>query len=113
MPRWRQVIDKETGKSQFVPIGPGHNFDEAPAIHAGFEPFTSPIDGTVISGRKAYREHMEKHGVVPAAEFSKEHYENARKERERVMNGNWNAAERQARREELHRIITWHEDKCR
>jgi hypothetical protein len=40
-----------------------------PAIHMDYEPFVSPIDGTLISGRRAYREHCQKHDVVPTREL--------------------------------------------
>ena len=80
--RWRQ--DKDTG--EFVPM------DAAAAKHDGhfvigdIEPFRSPIDGEVITDRKQYREHCEKHGVVPASEFSAEHYAKKAQEREDFFN---------------------------
>ena len=33
------------------------------------QPFISPIDGSIISGRASRREHMLKHGVVPTDEI--------------------------------------------
>lgn len=69
--------------------------------------FVSPLDGTVISDRRKYRDHMERHGVVPAQEFSPEYlakrraaYEGeitskaASKERKTAMYEAWTAAER-------------------
>jgi len=114
MPRWIQKIDKETGKSRFVPADEGaHRIDKTAAIHGDIEPFRSPIDGTVISDRKAYREHMEKHGVVPASEFSPEFYERKKKERDRFYAGEVTQQQRQKRKEKIHRIIEHHELKSR
>lgn len=33
------------------------------------EPFVSPVDGSVISGRAALREHDKRHGVTNVADF--------------------------------------------
>ena len=41
----------------------------APAILGDMAPFVSPIDGTVVEGRKAFREHCLKHDVVPTQEL--------------------------------------------
>lgn len=40
-----------------------------PAILGDIEPFVSPIDGSVITGRAALRAHCQQHGVVPTAEL--------------------------------------------
>jgi hypothetical protein len=34
-----------------------------------YKSFVSPLDGTVVSGRKAYRQHCQDHGVVPTREL--------------------------------------------
>lgn len=41
----------------------------AHAVMGDLESFVSPIDGSVVSGRVALREHCKKHGVVPTAEL--------------------------------------------
>lgn len=41
----------------------------APAIIADTPPFVSPIDGSVVDGRAALREHCRRHDVVPTAEL--------------------------------------------
>jgi hypothetical protein len=51
-------------------------------VQGDIESFVSPIDQTVISDRKHYREHCERHGVVPAQEFSTEWLTKRRKELE-------------------------------
>lgn len=33
------------------------------------EPFVSPVDGSIISGRAALREHDKRHGVTNVADF--------------------------------------------
>ena len=52
------------------------------AIHGDIEAFVSPVDGTVISDRKALREHNKRNNVVNADEFTPEFY--ARKAKERA-----------------------------
>tara|TARA_R110002020_G_scaffold230092_2_gene440866 strand:+ start:328 stop:645 length:318 start_codon:yes stop_codon:yes gene_type:complete len=46
-----------------------------------FVSFQSPIDGTVIHGDRALRDHNKRHNVVNASEFSPEFYEKKAKER--------------------------------
>lgn len=65
--------------------------DETPGsggvvVMPDIEPFVSPVDGTVITGRKALREHNRRHGVTNAADF-KEHWKSAAKKRERFYSG--------------------------
>lgn len=50
------------------------------------EPFRSPVDGSVIIGRKSLREHNKRNGVTNAADFT-ETWKSAAKERERIFNG--------------------------
>lgn len=86
MPRWRQTVDPETGKSKFIPIDDAAR-RESHAIHGDVEAFRSPIDGTVIADRKALREHCEKHNVVPSGEFTPEYYAEKQRERDRHHTG--------------------------
>ncbi len=51
------------------------------------EPFKSPVDGSVIIGRKSLREHNARNNVTNAADF-KETWASAAKERERFFSGN-------------------------
>lgn len=44
-------------------------YGHGPAIHGDFEPFVSPLDGKIVSGRKAYRQHCKDHDVVPTMEL--------------------------------------------
>jgi hypothetical protein len=40
-----------------------------PAIHMDYPDFVSPIDGTVIKGRRGLREHCQKHDVIPTLDL--------------------------------------------
>jgi hypothetical protein len=50
------------------------------------EPFKSPVDGTIVSGRRSLREHNLRNNVTNAADF-KETWEQARKDRESFYSG--------------------------
>ena len=41
--------------------------------------FVSPIDGTIVKGRKGYREHCREHNVTGASDFTNEWKENAKR----------------------------------
>lgn len=77
MPRIRYVFghDKKLyPEGQFPPgIRPlnekPRRYGNGPVILSDYEPFVSPIDGTVVSGRKEYREHCQKHDVVPTVDL--------------------------------------------
>ena len=85
---WKQIHDPETGKYRLVEITVGQKEGQAaPNVRGDVESFVSPIDGTVISGRKAMMDHCKKHNVVPAQEFSAEHYAAKAKERENLYTG--------------------------
>lgn len=77
-------------------------------IQGDIDSFVSPIDGSVISDRKQLSEHMKRHGVVQAGEFTPEHYARKAKERARLYTGEHSTAEKQARGEEINRIIDHH-----
>ena len=79
----RGLIDKAELQGTESASGMG-----APAIIADTAAFVSPIDGSVVDGRAALRDHCARHNVVPTAElkglppkpfvntnFSKEHRE--------------------------------------
>lgn len=46
----------------------------------------SPIDGSIISGRAAWREHDKRHGVTNVADF-KNQWESQAREREKFFQG--------------------------
>jgi hypothetical protein len=71
--------------------------------------FVSPIDGTVVSGRKQMADHCRKHGVRPADEYPPEHYAEAAQKRADHYNGVRSKAEIQAQRENINEIINEHE----
>jgi len=39
--------------------------DDYTMVHGDIPRFVSPLDGTVVEGRRQYVEHMQKHNVVP------------------------------------------------
>ena len=54
-------------------------------LQGDIDSFVSPIDGSVISDRRKYREHCQRHNVVNAAEFSPEYYARKAKERQEAL----------------------------
>lgn len=102
--RWRQVKQPD-GSHKMVPVDEAAAKRDGVSLHTAFEPFKSPIDGTIISDRKAYREHCQKHNVVPTAEFSDEFLARKRKERERLYKGEHTTAETFARKQEIYETI--------
>lgn len=100
MPRWRQ--DSKTGK--LIPIDDAAR--EASGLRpAEFEPFVSPIDGTVISTRKQRDEHCKRHNVVPAQEFTPEYYERKARERAQFFNRELPREQKLQRKMELYERI--------
>lgn len=62
--QWVQ-IKTEDGEYKLVPKEERHLHERKSAmIMPDMEPMKSPIDGSIISSRSAYREHMKKHGVI-------------------------------------------------
>lgn len=80
---------------------------EGAYIIGDIEPIISPIDGSVIGSRSKYREHNEKHGVVPYEEFGDKWFE--KKRTERIANQNVNTpAHRRDRIEALKHAFEKH-----
>ncbi len=102
MARWKQVYDKETGTSTFVPIDNAARLQSAGAsIHGDITPFVSPVDGSVITDRKQLREHNKRNNVVNADEFSPEFYERKARERTDFYEGRHTKKEKLARKQEI------------
>ena len=76
--------------------------DGQQAIHGKFDPYVSPVDGSIISDNKTLREHNKRNNVVHTAEFNPEFQERKRKERERLYKGEHTPAESLARKQELY-----------
>ncbi len=109
MARWKQVYNKELGKSEFIPVDEAARKRDGVAIHGLFEPYVSPVDGTVISDPKSLREHNARNGVVHTAEFDQKFLDEKRKERERLYKGEHTPAESLARKQEIYENIMRHE----
>ena len=101
MARWRQ--DSQTGK--LVPIDAAAARRDGIVVRGDIPAFVSPLDGTVVSGTKQYREHCKKHNVVSAQEFTKEFYEGKAKERESFFKGD-SKTEVRARKQAVYDAIT-------
>ena len=99
--RWRQ--NKDTG--EMVPIDASAARNDGVVVRDDIGTFKSPIDGSVVSGAKQYREHCEKHGVVNAAEFTPEYYAGKAAERAQLFENN-NQVEKKAIRQELYNRLT-------
>lgn len=77
MSRTRYVFGDDKNlypEGQFPPgVGPLNaqpsRYGSGPTILADYEPFVSPLDNTVVSGRKEYRAHCKKHNVVSTADL--------------------------------------------
>ncbi len=80
--RKRYRWDREANK--LVPII--DRAERGPLICPDIDDFVSPIDGTIIHGRRSLREHMKKHNVTHAQDFTGE-WERKRKEREEYFQG--------------------------
>lgn len=58
-------IKTEDGDYKLVPKDEVDKYRRRSAeIMPDIEPFKSPIDGTIISSRSKYRDHMKRHGVI-------------------------------------------------
>lgn len=65
--RWIQIdgVLREVG----VDIFPEDIEVRSAAVRGDYAPFKSPIDGTVVEGRRQFREHCLKHDVVPTSDL--------------------------------------------
>jgi len=107
MARWKQVWNKDLGKSEFIPVDDAARAQATSAyIHGDIQPFVSPVDGSVISDRRQLAEHNKRNNVVNTHEFGTEHWDIKRKERERFYNGEHTPKESLRRKQEIYEAIT-------
>ena len=66
-----------------------------PVLTPGLEPFTSPIDGSVITDRAQLRRHNAKHGVTDPRDYGDGWFDRKAKERESVLRSDTEAARRE------------------
>ena len=111
MARWRQVWDEVAEKYIMVPLDESAQRRDGVAIHASFEPFVSPVDGSVIGSRKQLEEHNRRNNVVQTREFGTEHWDIKRKEREKFYSGQHSSREKWERKAEIHSAIQHYIDK--
>lgn len=69
-----------------VPISRTEGMNSGALIIPDLPDMKSPIDGTVIHGRRGLRDHMKRHNVTFAQDFESD-WEKARKERDDVFLG--------------------------
>jgi hypothetical protein len=53
-----------------VDVMPDDGGNNGPVVLPDLPDFVSPIDGSVVSGRKGMRDHCARHGVVPTADLA-------------------------------------------
>lgn len=100
--KYRQ-IQKEDGSYELVEVVAP---TRAPLIVGGdFEPYKSPIDGTIITSARQHEDHKRRHGVVEQREFGTEHWERKAKERERLYSGEHTSQQKLARKRQINEII--------
>lgn len=80
--------------------------DRGILICPDIEPFKSSVDGSVITGRRALREHNKRNDVTNPADF-RSHWEGKAKERERMFGGD-PSFDRQRRIESVKRAVEQH-----
>ena len=78
-------LDPETGdfieSDEWEDIyGKPQKRSKAKGLGGDIEPFLSPIDGKLVSGRAALREHNKKHGVTNIADYSEGYFEKSGKQ---------------------------------
>jgi len=108
MPRYRQTWSEEEQDYVLIkmggptaPLGNDGNLH----IRRDIDPFVSPVDGSTIRTQRDLDNHNKRNNVVSSSEFSPAFYERKAKERARLYSGEHTPAEKQARGEEIHRII--------
>lgn len=81
----------DSGQNKLVPrdeyTGPNAG-DEFAGMLKPLDPFTSPVDGTVITCRSKLRDHNRKHGVTNVADYGEGYFERRGKEKYNDMTGN-------------------------
>ena len=80
---WIQVKQPD-GRSKLIPKDEyrGNNVRGiAPTIMGDIEPFISPVDGRLVTGRAALRVHNREHGVTNSADYSPEYFKQRTEER--------------------------------
>lgn len=82
---WDEVKNKLVPRDEYFSAYVG---DEYPDFIKPLDPFTSPIDGTVISCRSTLRKHNREHGVTNVADYGETYFERRGKEKYNEMTGN-------------------------
>ena len=108
MARWVQEWSDEEQRYVMVPRDSAAAKRDSEAgiiVRGNFDAFHSPVDGSLIRNHRDLEEHNRRNNVVSSSEFSDDWYKQKAQERARLYTGERSASERQARGEEIHRII--------
>lgn len=103
---WTQIDGKLIPKEE-VEAYRAQKRGESAYVMPDIQPFRSTVDGSVISSRRALREHNLKHDVVQRSEFSPEYIQKKVQERQQRMMGQ-TAGDRRERIEILKHAIDRH-----
>lgn len=105
MPRWKQVWNEDLKKHEMIEVDSGGKMPRSHFIHDDFKPFVSPIDQTVVSGRRQYDDHCRKHNVMNAAELDEGHFKQRKKAKDDHYQGARSRQEIQKSREHIHQVM--------
>ena len=61
----RRTFRYDPALDQMVEIDPDRSVPTGTMVIGDVPAFVSPLDGSVVEGRRAYYEHMKRHNVVP------------------------------------------------
>jgi hypothetical protein len=107
MPTW--VQDPDTGKlipkQEWLRMKYEGASQPPTAILNDIEAFVSPIDGSVLTGRAALREHNKRHGVTNIRDYGENYFDRKNMERSANLLGSTREA-RLDRIESLKRVIS-------
>lgn len=93
----KKAIEKADMEERWSKMENAMKNAKAVNVQAGFEPFKSPIDGTIITCRSKLKEHNKRHGVTDIRDYGDEWFDKKAKERERETLGMTPEAQKERR----------------
>jgi hypothetical protein len=104
--RWKQSLNEETGKYEFIPIDEAaRSHNRSAAVHGDITSFVSSVDRSVITDRKQLREHNLRNDVVSMDEYGTDHWDKQAKVREAHYTGQSSRQETLKRRQDIYETI--------
>jgi hypothetical protein len=64
----RRIFRYDRVSGEMVEVTP--TYDEHHYVRGDLPAFVSPLDGSVVEGRRAYEDHCRRHNVVPTADLA-------------------------------------------